>query len=1857
METVLNNKKKVIAQKTINEIRTFLSELLNGTRNYESMYNLTEQMTHDYSNRFIIELLQNAYDAISSDTSSQIGKIKIILNENENGPSTLYFANTGVPFSQSNFESLSSLALSNKDPKEAIGNKGIGFKSVLQVSNSPKIYSGEWQDKGFSGYCFEFNPEKVKNLTQIIVDLYEGMEIPSFYNLYQINLPLVEWDSSTLKAFKTKLMNQSETPEEFIKYTVNRLSPYQLPFPIDEQQDELLYQLGEEGYVSVVKLKLNEPDALINTKNALSELNPDSIIFLDHLSELTIVHRGDYSDEDLSRHLIQTTSRTNYNNLQINNKEIHDLLTNNQYKYITFSRSIGGENDKSKELQILKASNQLHGKWESVGEAKIDIAVPLTNNQQKGKMYIFLPTKQQSGLAFHINAPFFGQMNRKDIDFSLPLNELYIKETAHVLFDSIKYLVQTKLENCENIIIDLLSFNSDFTDMTSILFESFKNVLIENSLSFSEWGILPYKTRNEDLCFGPLTKVYLLNPDWDYIIFSKENLVKYLSTKFISTLSRDRIKSINQLAKLWKYHMEPNDTDKANWAEGMAQYLHSINAPIEQWQLFYEELPSFVIDSEELVDKYIILGQDRQIHAVPNTENESYVFFPPTQSKGEADEGEDEIVSTINVPNFLSNKIAYFNTEIQLYTNENGRRVRSKFYNYLRDIIEEFSIENIIEKVILPEMPNGTIPLGSIKSNELYELLEWSLSLFYGARNKPESLRESFKELFVPCKDGWIQADQSYFSKTWDKASFINHGQLITELFNNPKNGRILNGYNKLVIDFLDLDSRIQAYGIDKLSEFLLFCGVVDHLHLVPAVPEGKLTIAGVNRSFHFPDKIDGDLLQEQIQIYRDYFDDFRGGYVGPFQYEIVNLLTIEGFDRYHDLTEEGKKLFSKLVIISISKWSDWQTCRIRKPEGTYWWKDIPSLIKLSLQEIPWIPNTIESEISFNTPKKMWYVPSSSLRSAAYTYAFLPYVEYETARLLESANSLNDLQEIGLGNYEISSVSEGCQLLEHLAYSLRNGIVSSELTNYFKHHYRFAWEKIVKYYEDNDFNPNNVYKPRYLVITKGGYLQTVDIENQQSPIYIPDHKKLFLQLHGNPNLEILLIDAGKRYAQILSEIFGDTLTNLSDLEQSFYENGHKWSRIKAENLESSLLDENRNWLLPYIMTIAAYREDSHLTVGGNRFNELISLLKSAKWYECTDLLVSLESKDGKIIEQNSENITVCKETKTFLISNKGFSSLEDFATSVREYLEIAPIELPLKFALSKLTNDFDVEPEEADIISSLEHIKITKENYETIRRLVNDNLQWIIELITPAIVAINKEPDKSVLHFPIIDSENTLKQYISQFIPEPVVIDELIKFAKESRNLKEMGYKLYKSFNVSLKEWNFAIGVVNKNLLKIKNEELRNGFSNFKETYQTIVFAIIRDQVNKQAVSLTDYIDIKEAYQKWCMPDDWEFVWWVIHEDTFLEELGYFLKEHSLDLNAELSSKDALNQYVKEENIDLTPSLEISRHNNLLIKKCLHEIQRAAIALCQNENTEIPSYWLQTEQTFLEHIKSNRDKEYLEIKNWENDEAYIYVFESEKFINAFQELQEIHVNIDSYHDLLKHLENEGNNETTIDEIIEKEKEKKRREKRLVKINGQYFDTDDSNIDNLNDVISRFDFDQMNINGSIDKPLSLKEVTKKNGKNRNPLAGSKGNGKTKRTSKHIENVIGLAGELVIFNYLKKNNLKDFRPEWWKSENSLTIYSDNMVSDSLGYDFEIRQSNKTYHIEVKATVGNDFSFNMGTSETQKAFDDSKKRNVEYMIAFITNVFENPEIYWLPNPYSNKGKSVFNIKDAGVRISFNL
>jgi len=94
-----------IANKTDREIRTFLDEVANGTSNYRSLNSLTEQIEHQYHGRFLIELIQNAHDALITGSKEQKNRISITLNEAEGHFGVLYVANDGEPFAEKDFNS------------------------------------------------------------------------------------------------------------------------------------------------------------------------------------------------------------------------------------------------------------------------------------------------------------------------------------------------------------------------------------------------------------------------------------------------------------------------------------------------------------------------------------------------------------------------------------------------------------------------------------------------------------------------------------------------------------------------------------------------------------------------------------------------------------------------------------------------------------------------------------------------------------------------------------------------------------------------------------------------------------------------------------------------------------------------------------------------------------------------------------------------------------------------------------------------------------------------------------------------------------------------------------------------------------------------------------------------------------------------------------------------------------------------------------------------------------------------------------------------------------------------------------------------------------------------------------------------------------------------------------------------------------------------------------------------------------------------------------------------------------------------------------------------------------------------
>lgn len=89
--------------------------------------------TSGYSRRQITELVQNAADAILR--SKGTGRIKLILTDQY-----LYCANDGKEFDQPGIEAITHAYLSDKRGEE-IGRYGLGFKSVLAVTNNPQVFS------------------------------------------------------------------------------------------------------------------------------------------------------------------------------------------------------------------------------------------------------------------------------------------------------------------------------------------------------------------------------------------------------------------------------------------------------------------------------------------------------------------------------------------------------------------------------------------------------------------------------------------------------------------------------------------------------------------------------------------------------------------------------------------------------------------------------------------------------------------------------------------------------------------------------------------------------------------------------------------------------------------------------------------------------------------------------------------------------------------------------------------------------------------------------------------------------------------------------------------------------------------------------------------------------------------------------------------------------------------------------------------------------------------------------------------------------------------------------------------------------------------------------------------------------------------------------------------------------------------------------------------------------------------------------------------------------------------------------------------------------------------------------------
>jgi hypothetical protein len=225
-----------------------------------------QQRSNDYHGREILELLQNADDA--GHTFS--GRCKAVLVLTRDG---LCIGNTGLPFSP---EGVDALLVSDNSPKQRnriafIGNKGLGFRAILNWTDEPMILSGELA-LGFSTcYAAQWLDELCRHDSGVREEVWRRRNANDGQKLLPtLAVPHLLDDEHTLSEREQALLVTAQ-------------------------------DLRAQGYDTVVAMPFSRENAYDEAERQIAEqVHPELLLFVNHLVELRVITPN--SDRRLSIH-------------------------------------------------------------------------------------------------------------------------------------------------------------------------------------------------------------------------------------------------------------------------------------------------------------------------------------------------------------------------------------------------------------------------------------------------------------------------------------------------------------------------------------------------------------------------------------------------------------------------------------------------------------------------------------------------------------------------------------------------------------------------------------------------------------------------------------------------------------------------------------------------------------------------------------------------------------------------------------------------------------------------------------------------------------------------------------------------------------------------------------------------------------------------------------------------------------------------------------------------------------------------------------------------------------------------------------------------------------------------------------------------------------------------------------------------------------------------------------------------------------------------------------------------------------------------------------------------------------------
>lgn len=756
-----NSYREHILQKTSGTIRTFLQALATGDNYYRSLHNLTEQVTHQYSGRFLVELLQNSHDVLPESSPDGTSRIAIILEEHEEPFGALYVANDGQPFSPSNFNSLSALGQSDKDPEKSIGNKGIGFRSVLEITREPQIYSRYSEgSKTFDGYCFQFTPTVADVFFKPIHELLDGnLLVKSPISDKEL---LVDWTNNTLRDL---ISRRGINSDGWLRKELAYLSPYLLPLPLlREKMTERVAALEKEGFSTVIRLPFISAEARQLAISKLAELNINTTLFLERVSQLQL-------EAGTVKRTIRRVTK-NLNDSQNGRDVTLEIRQNNvvteSKRYSLWNELIGGDSQPAVRDELLATVAHLPGSWKDMKSATVSLAVRIADEPEAGYFNIYLPTEVSTGCSAHISAPFFGDMSRTHINFDDRYNGLLLRKVAEKAVKIVIESLAGKGREEGRAIVDILAPAKSDSKTASAWYvlcsAAYSQLYKERGGAFHEQ---PFCLSENG--WSPLDETSFIPETSEPRLLTEEVWYRHATFHIFASSLKSRNENIKYLFRTIGSDSIPSEPDLLDTFESVATWLHNeVEGP--DWEAYWLDLMAIPMwkqnskgwslvtrTADSLNERRILLGNDKKLH---KSVKEHTLFFPP--QKGYDDDVEN--LDTLDIPPAFQPSMAFLDEFLSQH-----KIIRAFLSNGL---VQDFRVEDIFKLIISPQIPLLPVPLKSKEGDLSRDILMWASKLVSGmiGRGKGKSsLADLMAKLPVPCNGGWFPAGETSFGPGWDK--------------------------------------------------------------------------------------------------------------------------------------------------------------------------------------------------------------------------------------------------------------------------------------------------------------------------------------------------------------------------------------------------------------------------------------------------------------------------------------------------------------------------------------------------------------------------------------------------------------------------------------------------------------------------------------------------------------------------------------------------------------------------------------------------------------------------------------------------------------------------------------------------------------------------------------------------------------------------------------------------------------------------------------------------------------------------------------------------------------------------------